>query len=165
MCSAFRFAVLLLFAFSAAGGDAVAQKAVLRIGADPNNLPFSNDKLEGFENRIAALVANEIGMEIEYVWRAQRRGFFRETLQAGVCDVVCGVPAGFERALTTAPYYQSGYVFVTREDSEPIDSYSDSQLRNIRIGVQLIGDDGINTPPAHALSARGIVPNLVGCTL
>src|SRR4051794_13105259 len=59
-----------------------AQKRVLRITADPNNLPFSNDKLEGFENKIAEVIARDLNAEIHYSWRAQRRGFFRETLKA-----------------------------------------------------------------------------------
>src|ERR1044071_4503658 len=77
---------------------------VLRVCADPNNLPFSNEKQEGFENRIADLLAHDLGDRVEYTWRA------------GACDVVIGVPAGFEMALTTAPYYRSTYVFVSRKD-------------------------------------------------
>jgi mxaJ protein len=138
----------------------------LRVAADPNNLPFSNQKLEGFENKIATIVARELGMKIEYVWRAQRRGFFRETLKEGNCDVVMGVPAGFERALTTRPYYRSTYVVVSRADKAlHLESLDNPILRELKIGVQLIGDDGMNTPPAHALSERGIVTNLVGFTL
>jgi mxaJ protein len=162
MCSAFKCLAILWLALTVAAND----KPVLRVAADPNNLPFSNDKGEGFENRLAELVANELGMRVEYTWRAQRRGFFRETLQAGQADLVCGVPAGFERALTTKPYYRSTYVFVSRADTSlDIDSFDDPRLRTARIGVQLIGDDGINTPPAHALTDRGIVTNLVGFTV
>src|SRR3954469_12348061 len=89
---------------------------VLRISADPNNLPFSNDKLEGFENKIAELIAKDLGATLEYHWRAQRRGFFRHALKENECDVVLGVPNGFERALTTTPYYRSTYCFVSRKD-------------------------------------------------
>src|SRR5213596_3836490 len=73
----------------------------LRVCADPNNLPFSNDKGEGFENKIADLIAAEMHRPVEYTWWAQRRGFFRNTLKAGLCDVVIGVPASFELAITT----------------------------------------------------------------
>src|SRR3954447_18865598 len=69
------------------------EQLVLHIAADPNNLPFSNDRLEGFENKIAQLVAEELGAKIEYIWWAQRRGFFRDTLKHGDADVVMGVPA------------------------------------------------------------------------
>jgi mxaJ protein len=163
MCSLFRSALLLLtFAAGVLGSEAPK----LRIAADPNNLPFSNEKGEGFENRIAELIASELNVQIEYVWRAQRRGFFRETLKEGDCDLVLGVPTGFERALTTKPYYRSSYVFVARKGSGvQVNSFDDPQLRTFRVGVQLIGDDGANTPPAHALAARNIVTNLVGFTI
>jgi mxaJ protein len=161
MCSAYKALLALAFlGASAFGGE------TLRIAADPNNLPFSNDRLEGFENKIAALIAPELGMEIQYVWHAQRRGFFRESLKEGNCDLVMGVPAHFERALTTKPYYRSRYVFVSRADRGlALKTLDDPALRTLRIGVQLIGDDGMNTPPAHALTERGIVTNLVGFTL
>src|SRR4051812_46154866 len=68
---------------------------VLRVCADPNNLPFSNRRGEGFENKIADLLAAEMGERVEYTWWAQRRGFFRNTLKSGLCDLVVGVPAGF----------------------------------------------------------------------
>jgi quinoprotein dehydrogenase-associated probable ABC transporter substrate-binding protein len=150
------------------GGDAPRARTVpaLRVCADPNNLPFSNARGEGFENRIAELVARERGEEVRYTWWAQRRGFFRNTLSAGACDVVLGVPAGFERVLATAPYYRSSYVFVTRKDrGAPPRSLDDPALRTLRIGVQLIGDDYANAPPAHALARRGIVTNVVGYPL
>jgi mxaJ protein len=163
MSSAFRKLMLLfLLAVRVGAGDV---QDTLRIAADPNNLPFSNDKLQGFENKIATLIGRELGLKIEYEWRAQRRGFFRETLKGGNCDVVMGVPAGFERALTTAPYYRSAYMIVSRQDHSAVESLDDPALRKLRIGVHLIGDDGMNTPPAHALTERGIITNLVGFTL
>jgi quinoprotein dehydrogenase-associated probable ABC transporter substrate-binding protein len=139
---------------------------VLRITADPNNLPFSNERREGFENKIAEIIAQELGVKIEWSWRAQRRGFFRETLKDNNADLVLGAPAGYERALTTAPYYRSTYVFVYRKDRAlELKSLDDPRLRELKIGVQIVGDDGVNTPPAHALARRGIVNNLVGFTL
>jgi mxaJ protein len=139
---------------------------VLRVCADPNNLPFSNQQLEGFENRLAELIAQEKGETLEYTWWAQRRGFFRNTLKADVCDVVMGVPAGFEMALTTSPYYRSSYVFITRKDRKlDIKSFDDPLLRKLKIGVQMVGDDFSNTPPAHALSRRDIIQNVRGYTL
>ena len=139
---------------------------VLRVCADPNNLPFSNDRLEGFENKLAALVARELGATVRYTWWAQRRGFVRNTLNAGACDVVMGVPMSFERALVTRPYYRSTYAFVYRRGAPfRVRSFDDTVLRRLRIGVQLIGDDGVNTPPAHALARRGIVGNVHGYTV
>src|SRR5436305_14351972 len=84
--------------------SATPPRRVLRVSADPNNLPFTNRKLQGFENRVAELLARELDADLQYSWRAQRRGFFRESFKGDACDLVLGVPSGFERALTTAPY-------------------------------------------------------------
>jgi mxaJ protein len=131
--------------------------------ADPNNLPFSNSRGEGFENQLAALVARDLHATVSYTWWAQRRGFIRNTLKAGECDVVMGLPSGFEMAATTRPYYRSTYVFVTRAGRAPgLDSFDDGRLRSMRIGVQIIGDDYANAPPAHALTSRRMVSNVVG---
>jgi quinoprotein dehydrogenase-associated probable ABC transporter substrate-binding protein len=136
---------------------------VLRVCADPNNLPFSNRRGEGFENEIAELVARDMGASVRYTWWAQRRGFIRNTLRAGMCDVVMGVPSSFELALATRPYYRSSYVFVSRQDRGlAIRSFDDPALRRLRVGVQMIGDDYSNSPPAHALASRGIVDNVKG---
>jgi mxaJ protein len=146
-------------------GEAPSERQ-LRVCADPNNLPFSNQRLEGFENRIAALIAHELHASLQYTWWAQRRGFIRNTLKAGACDVVPGVPQNFELALTTKPYYRSTYVFVYRQDKGlTIRSLDDPLLRQVKVGVQLIGDDYSNTPPAHALANRQIIHNVVGYTV
>jgi mxaJ protein len=147
--------------------DAKALKRrVLRVCADPNNLPFSNARLEGFENRIADLVARDLHARVEYTWWAQRRGFVRNTLRAGKCDLILGIPSSFELAQATRPYYRSSYVFVWRSDRRyRIESFDDPVLRDLKIGVHLVGDDGANTPPAHALANRGMVKNVRGYTL
>jgi mxaJ protein len=134
----------------------------LRVCADPNNLPFSNAAREGFENKIVDVLAKDLGAEVTYTWWAQRRGFIRNTLNAGRCDLMPGVTAGIEMLRTTAPYYRSSYVFLTREDGPQVASFDDPVLRDLTVGVQLVGSDGFNTPPAHALSRRGIVDNLRG---
>ena len=135
----------------------------LRVCSDPNNLPFSNRKEEGFENKIAQLIARDLGTSVSYYWFPQRRGFVRNTLKAEKCDVIIGVPSSFELAATTRPYYRSSYVFVTRRDRKlAISSFDDPRLRKLRIGVQIIGDDYANSPPAHALANRGIVRNVAG---
>jgi mxaJ protein len=148
------------------GEPDVRRLAVLRVCADPNNLPFSNRSEQGFENRIARLIAADLGAEVRYTWWAQRRGFVRNTVGAGECDLVPGVPAGFDPLATTAPYYRSTYVFVTRLDAGPgIESFDDPRLRRLRIGVHLIGDDYANPPPVTALARRGIVRNVTGYTI
>jgi mxaJ protein len=138
---------------------------VLRVCADPNNLPFSNEKGEGFENRIAELVAHDMGAELRYTWWAQRRGYIRNSLRAGLCDVFVGMPTGLDMVLVTRPYYRSTYAFVTKRDGPRIRSLDDPRLRRLRVGVQLIGDDYANAPPAEALSHRGIVKNVRGYTV
>jgi mxaJ protein len=141
----------------------LACRPVLRVCADPNNLPFSNARGEGFENRIAILVARDLGAELRYTWWAQRRGFVRSTMGEGKCDVLMGAPAHYQRVLTTAPYYRSSYVFLSRRDRGlGVVSFDNPALRHLRIGVQMIGDDYANTPPAHALARRGIVQNVAG---
>jgi quinoprotein dehydrogenase-associated probable ABC transporter substrate-binding protein len=131
--------------------------------SDPNNLPFSNRNQEFFENKIAALLGREMNLKVEYTWWAQRRGFVRNTLKAGLCDLIIGMPNSSELALTTLPYYRSSYVFVWRKDRElNIHSFDDPALRTMRIGVQIIGDDFANAPPAHALANRHIVENVKG---
>lgn len=159
--------------FLAACGDRGPQaltakpaQRIFRVCADPNNLPFSNERLEGFENRIAELIARDLHARVEYTWWAQRRGFVRNTLRANRCDVILGIPSSFELAQPTRPYYRSTYVFVTRSDRPyKIGSFDDAALRRLRVGVHLVGDDGANTPPAHALANRGIVDNVKGYTL
>jgi quinoprotein dehydrogenase-associated probable ABC transporter substrate-binding protein len=159
---------LALAAIAAAGSSLPAAGpgaagGALRVCADPNNLPFSNDKGEGFENRLAELLAADLQVPLQYAWWPQRRGFIRNTLDAGACDVVMGVPVGYEPALTTRAYYRSTYVFVSRKGRYPtLTSLDDARLKRLRIGVQLVGDDFANSPPAHALSARGLTGNVVG---
>lgn len=148
------------------GPARAAGPRTLRVCADPNNYPFTRQQRDGFENRIAALIATDLGATVEYTWHAQRRGFFRETLKARTCDVVMGVPVGLGMARTTRPYYRSGYVFVTRAARAlRLRSLDDPRLRTLTIGVPLVGDDGANPPPEHALARRGIVDNVRGYSL
>ncbi len=145
-----------------ATGPALSNET-LRVCADPNNLPYSNDHGDGFENRIMELLARDMGMTVDYTWWAQRRGFIRNTLKAGLCDVIAGVPSTMEMLAVTRPYYRSTYVFVTATARGlDIRSFDDPRLRNVKVGVQMIGDDFSNAPPAHALSRRGIVTNVRG---
>jgi len=138
---------------------------VLRVCADPNNLPYSNERQEGFENRIAELVAREMKAELRYVWWAQRRGYIRNSLRAGLCDLFIGMPTGLDMVLVTRPYYRSTYAFVTKRTGPRITSFDDPKLRRLRIGVQIIGDDFANAPPAEALSNRGMIENVRGYTV
>jgi quinoprotein dehydrogenase-associated probable ABC transporter substrate-binding protein len=138
----------------------------LRVCADPNNLPYSNEKQEGFENEIASLFARDLNARVAYTWWPQRRGFVRMTLKRDQCDVIMGIPSNFELALPTAPYYRSSYVFLSRADRHlGVTSFDDPRLKTLKIGVQMIGNDHVNSPPAHALAQRGIIDNVVGYTV
>lgn len=159
---------VLVLGAGAVGGLVAATRRppVLRICGDPNNLPYSNERREGFENRIAAVLAEELHATLEYHWAPEWRGFIRKTLGAGKCDVIMGVPAGNDRVLTTRPYYASTYVFLTRRDGGVrVRSLDDPVLRRVTIGVHFIGDDYVNPPPAHALARRHIVRNVRGYSL
>ena len=162
MSSAFRSALAFLL-LAALAVDVHAARE-LRVCADPDNLPFSNRRGEGFENRIAQLVAGEMGATLAYAWTPPTRGFVRKTLGAGACDVLVGVPARFEHVLATHPYYRSSYVFVSR-GPRAIRSFDDPRLLRVSVGVQLVGDDLAATPPGHALAARGAIANVRGFTV
>jgi mxaJ protein len=157
-----RFAaiVALLSLATAAPDTAVAP---LRVCADPENLPFTNDRGEGFENRLATMLARDLGTTITYTWRRQRGDFLNMTLLAGDCDIVMGYPTAVPQVATTKPYYRSSYVWVSRRSRGlRIRSYDDPTLSQLRIGVQFSGDDA-SSPPAQALGRRGIsAGHLVG---
>lgn len=141
----------------------LAPVVALRVCADPNNMPFSNRALDGFENKIATVLADELHEKVVYTWWAQRRGFLRHTVRAGRCDVVIGITPDAGPIATTAPYYRSTYVFVTR--GTPVTSFDDPRLRSERVGIHVIGADYNGLPPAVALAKRHIVRNVVGYSI
>jgi quinoprotein dehydrogenase-associated probable ABC transporter substrate-binding protein len=159
MSSRFLSAALLVAA-ALACPRAHAQDRVVRFCVDPDNLPYSNADGRGFEVRIARIVAADMDARAELVWFPLKRFFVRKTLKADLCDVIPGVPAGFDPVLATHPYYRSTYVFVSRPSGPA--SFDDPRLAQARIGVQLVGNDLAATPPGHALAARGIVNNVRG---
>ena len=135
-------------------GELVDQDT-LRVCADPHNLPFSNQGGEGFENRIAELLAQELGVELAYIWYPQSMGFVRNTLGARVCDVVMGIVTTSELLQNTNPYYRSSYALVQRADADPkVSSLGDPQLADLRIGAVA------QTPPIDLLAQRGLLKNL-----
>ncbi len=143
-------AVLLGAAFSA---------AEVKVCADPDALPFSNVRQQGFENRLALMLARELHTRVHYTWERMGHGFVRDILNKSRCDILLGIPVGYRGLLTTEPYYRSSYVFAVRKDSGlRITSFDDPQLRRCRIGVQAVGEE--YAPPAQALSRRGLLANL-----
>jgi mxaJ protein len=156
----------ILLYLSTNAGARVAAPRMLVVCADPNNLPFSNQSQRGFENKLVELLAKDMGARLSYVWWAQRRGYVRNTLNEEKCDIWPGVATGVGKLATTRPYYRSTYVFVTRADTPLADlSLDDERLRSLTIGVQMIGDNSMNTPPAHSLARRGITQNVRGYML
>ena len=138
----------------------LAQSPALRICGDPDNLPYSNERLEGFENRIAAVVADELGATPVYTWWPHQRGLVRNTIDAGTCDVIFGVPEGLDFVLWTEPYYRSSYVMAYRNDrGHDFRSLDAPELRQLRIGVH------VNTPPEESLARRGLLDNVATYSL
>lgn len=145
----------------AGGVDATVRE--LAVCADPANMPYSNERGEGYENRIADLLASELHAQLRYTWNMQRRSFLRRTLNAHRCDVVIGMPPGIPGLASTRPLYTSSYVFVTaRARHAPPKDFDDPALRDMRIGLQALGAEGANPPPAMALARRGLVQHIVG---
>jgi quinoprotein dehydrogenase-associated probable ABC transporter substrate-binding protein len=154
----------MLVGFASAARSFGADAHFLRVCADPNNLPFSNQQSEGLENKLAQIVSHDLSLELKYVWFSERKNFLKNSLGAGLCDAVLGVPIDIDDALVTRPYYRSTYVVVTRADRYlKIESLYDPQLKDLRIGVHVLEDD--YAPPAHLLAAQGLSGNIVGYSL
>lgn len=156
---------------SAEQGAAEQADTVLRVCADPDNLPFSNRRGEGFENKIAEAIAHDMGRKVEYTFFPQRLGFVRNTLrkkdpnsQQFSCDVIIGVPKGYELTATTRPYMRSTYalVFAEREDLAGLRTADDlvklprAKLASLRIGVFGLSP-GADWLLRHGLLERAVV--------
>jgi quinoprotein dehydrogenase-associated probable ABC transporter substrate-binding protein len=131
----------------------LVNRTVLRACADPANMPFSNDKGEGFENKIAEIVAAELKVPIEYTWFPQATGFIRQTLFAKRCDLVIGYAQGDELVLNTNHYYRSTYALVYRAGTglDGVDTLQDPRLKGKRIGVVA------GTPPGSIMAKLGLI--------
>lgn len=161
MFSSFRRPAALAVIFLGIVGAASGQSRELRVCADPDNMPFSNIQQQGFENRIAELVAADLGAHLTYVWQRMGRGFVREYIDKSQCDFVIGIPANFHFLLTTIPYYRSTYVFVVpRQSNVKSVSLDSPELHGLKIGVQVLDEN--YTPPGTALARRGLQREIVG---
>lgn len=131
----------------------LVDRSQLRVCADPANIPFSDQKSEGFENKIADLLAKELGVPVTYTWFPQAIGFVRNTLGVGVCDLVIGAAQGEELMQNTNHYYRSSYVMVVKPGSglENLESLDDPRLKDKKIGV-IAG-----TPPATVMAMNGLM--------
>jgi quinoprotein dehydrogenase-associated probable ABC transporter substrate-binding protein len=152
------FAALIGLLPVCAGAGAAAQtgevvnRSELKVCADPNNLPFSDEKKEGFENKIAELMGAELGLKVDYAWFPQVIGFVRNTLRAHLCDLVMGTVAGDEVMQTTNPYYFTTYVMFYRADKNfAFDGPRDPRLADLHLGVVS------GTPPADLLARYNLM--------
>lgn len=132
----------------------LVDRSTLRVCADPANMPFTNEEGQGFENKIAELMAAKLGLALDYTWFPQATGFYRMTLGAKRCDVVMGYVAGGDPVLNTNAYYRSAWVLIAKKDSDltDVDTLEDPRLKGRRIGV-IAG-----TPPGDLLSRNGLMP-------
>jgi quinoprotein dehydrogenase-associated probable ABC transporter substrate-binding protein len=137
------------------GGLELIDPKVLRVCADPNNLPYSNEKGEGFENKIAELFAAKLGKTLAYTYYPGATGFVRMTLGSYRCDVVMGFPQGGELVQSTNPYYRTTYALVSKAASAlaSVETLEDARLKDKHIGVVA------GTPPASYLVADGLITN------
>jgi mxaJ protein len=143
-----------LGAFIASSNSQAA--GLLRVCADPDNMPFSNEKGEGFENKLAELIAEKLGVKLDYVWFSEASGLVPNTMGADACDLVMGYAQGTGLIDDSNPYYYTSYVLLTREDDQNlagVDRLSDPRLKNKRIGLVA------RTPPASILAMHGLVAN------
>ncbi|GJD97371.1 rare earth element methanol dehydrogenase accessory protein XoxJ [Methylobacterium iners] len=155
-------AVLALLLMTAGARTAQAQHLpdlvttdVLRICGDPANMPFSQRKEDGFENRIAAIIADELKVKVRYYWLGQGPGFVRNTLGTGLCDLIVGSAAGAELVQATNPYYRSAYVLVSRRgELAGVERLDDPKLKGKSIGV--IG----GTPPVNRMGEVGLISSM-----
>jgi quinoprotein dehydrogenase-associated probable ABC transporter substrate-binding protein len=154
-------AIASLAALMLASAPATAQtaetvdKSALRVCADPNNMPFSNEKGEGFENKIAELLASELGVPVRYTWYPDTVGFIRNTLQARKCDLILGTVAGNELVQNSNPYYRSAYALIYRGDRGlSLTSLDDPALQSLQIGAVA------GTAPTTVLATNGLLGQL-----
>jgi quinoprotein dehydrogenase-associated probable ABC transporter substrate-binding protein len=128
---------------------------VLRVCADPRNLPFSNEKGEGFENKLAEFFAEKLQKKLDYMYFPQATGFVRMTLGAHRCDVIMGFPQGDDLAQVTNPYYRTAYALVTKQGGglDDVTTLDDERLKGKHIGIVA------GTPPATYMAANGLMAN------
>jgi len=133
----------------------------VRVCSEGENMPFSNGRAEGFEDRIAELFAEDVGARVQHVSLAPGAVLDRASIEGNGCDVVIGVPRRLQLMPATRPYYRAGWVFVTSKAlGEPVSSLDDARLQKLRIGVPVVGGHGAELAPVHALARRGITLNV-----
>ena len=152
--------VASLFVCSLAGAAFGDPAEPIRVCADPDNLPYSNQELQGFENKIAEIVGQELGRSVSYYWWPHQMGLVRKTLNANQCDVLIAIPKGYDPVLWTKPYYRSTHVMAYLKDRNlGLRTLDDEALKGMKIGVH------VNTPPYDVLANRGLAENFTSYRL
>ncbi len=151
--------ICLLLPMPSSAAEGIGRQAlttsILRVCADPENLPFSNKERQGFENQIIDLIGSKLGLEVRYTWFPQTVGFVRNTLRLRECDLISGITTASERVQNTNPYYHSVYTMVYRKDSAINATHmSDAQLKGLKLGVVA------GTPPANIVAQLGLLGNV-----
>jgi len=145
------------FSFAQDVAETPPSDSAFTVCADPADLPFSNKELEGFENKIAAIVTEGLNVKLKFYWWPNQRGLVRNTLNMNLCHVLIGVPTDYDLVLTTKPYYRTTYVLTYRLDQKiDIKSLDDPILKKLRIGMH------VNAPPSEILTQNGLMDNVVG---
>lgn len=133
-------------------GSSLAQDWELRVCADPNNLPYSNQQEAGFDNRIANIIAEELNAQLVYEWYPQGTSMVQRKLREGDCDLMLGVSEGYGGMLSTLAYYQSTFVMVYREgEGYDLETLDDEVLKKLRLAAETPG-----VPPFASLMRRGL---------
>ena len=138
---------------SESGSLELVDPNVFRACGDPRNLPFSNDRSEGFENKLAEFLAGKLGKKLSYTYFPQATGFVRMTLGSYRCDVIMGFPQGDDQAQLTIPYYRTTYALITKQGSglEDVTTIGDPRLKDKRIGIVA------RTPPSTVMAMNGLL--------
>jgi len=147
---------LLAIALSLPGSDGARAEGVLRVCADPDNMPFSNEKGEGFENKLATLIADELGDRLAYSWFSESTGYVPNTMGSDACDLVMGYAQGTGLIDDTNPYYYTSYVLIYRQGDQSlagVERLSGPRLKGKKIGLFA------RTPPASLIAMYGLAGN------
>jgi len=147
---------LFAIALSLPGSDGARAEGVLRVCADPDNMPFSNEKGEGFENKLATLIADELGDRLAYSWFSESTGYVPNTMGSDACDLVMGYAQGTGLIDDTNPYYYTSYVLIYRQGDQSlagVERLSDPRLKGKKIGLFA------RTPPASLIAMYGLAGN------
>ena len=151
-----KFALAFLAAYAPVCASAQPTGGLLRVCADPHNMPFSSEKGEGFENKLAELIADKLGLKVQYIWLPQVVGHVATLPDDSSCDILMGYAQGTGLVEDTNPYYRTSYVLLYRQDVKSlagVESLADERLKTKTIGILA------RTPPVSNMAINGLMAN------